>query len=131
MDINQISECLKNELEDIELVYQFGSQTAAQSHKNSDLDLAVKCKKPITIERIWQRSGQLADLAGCDVDLIDLSNAPTVMRIQIVANGERLYANNKNEAAIFEAFVYSDYARLNEERAEILKDISSRGTVYG
>jgi len=65
------------------------------------------------------------------VDLIDLSNASTAMRIQIVANGERLYAKNKNEAAIFEDFVYSDYARLNEERAGILQDISSRGTVYG
>jgi len=72
--------------------------------------LAVKCKKTITIERIWQLSGQLADLAGCDVDLIDLSNASTVMRIQIVANGERLHA--KNKAAIFEDFVYSDYAAL-------------------
>jgi len=35
MGINQINECLKNELEGIELVYQFGSQAAGQTHKSS------------------------------------------------------------------------------------------------
>ena len=28
-------------------------------------------------------------------------------------------------------YVYSDYARLNEERREILKGITKRGLVYG
>jgi hypothetical protein len=28
-------------------------------------------------------------------------------------------------------YAYSDYARLNEERREILKGIANRGLVYG
>lgn len=31
----------------------------------------------------------------------------------------------------FEMYAYSDYARLNEERREILKYIAKRGFVYG
>ena len=32
---------------------------------------------------------------------------------------------------LLEAYVYSSYARLNEERREILKDVHERGLVYG
>jgi len=131
MNANHIIKCLKDDLPRIEFIYKFGSQVDGAIHERSDLDIAVKCEEPIAIEHIWQLSGKLADLAGCDVDLIDLSVASTVMRIQIVSKGERIYAKEKNAVAIFEDFVYSDYVRLNEERAGILKDISSRGSVYG
>jgi hypothetical protein len=53
------------------------------------------------------------------------------MRAQIVANGERLFCRDLRRCEQFEGWVFSDYARLNEERRGILEDIRQRGTVCG
>jgi len=65
------------------------------------------------------------------VDLIDLRSASTVMRAQVVSTGERLFCANEPACGEFEDRVYSDYARLNEERHHILNDIKARGRIYG
>ena len=64
------------------------------------------------------------------MDLVDLKQAPTVFQFQVVSTGQRIYAKNINDCDSFENFVYKSYAKLNEERAEILKDIQKRGSVY-
>jgi len=130
-NIKQITEYLKDNLHDPEIIYQFGSQVTGAVHGESDLDLAIKCKSTMNVEKMWHLSSELADIANCHVDLIDLSAASTVMRLQVIENGECLYESDTNTTVAFEDFVYSDYVRLNEEREWILKDISSRETVYG
>jgi len=129
--IKQITQHLKSNVDGLDIIYLFGSQAEGSVHKNSDLDIAIKCKSSITSTQLWEIANELADIAKCDVDLIDLSIASSVMRMQIVSKGICLYAQDKHETAVFEDFVYSDYVRLNEERAEILSDITVRGTVYG
>ncbi len=53
------------------------------------------------------------------------------MRMQVISKGQRIYCSNEQSCEMFEDFVFSDYARLNEERAGILEDIGQRGAVYG
>jgi predicted nucleotidyltransferase len=130
-NIKQITQYLKSSVDGLDIIYQFGSQVAGPLHKDSDLDIAIKCKSAINIKDIWALSSELADLANCHVDLIDLSVASTVMRLQVVDKGICLYESDKKKTTTFEDFVYSDYVRLNEEREGILKDIATRGTVYG
>jgi len=122
---------LKEALQNVDAIYMFGTRVDGKIHPSSDLDLAVIAQKPIATDQLWALSGKLANIAQCDVDLIDLSAASTVMRLQIIANGKRLYSRDERKCALFEDFVFPDYARLNEERAEILKDIALRGSVYG
>lgn len=55
----------------------------------------------------------------------------TVMRMQVISTGECLDAPNESARREFEMYTYSDYARLNEERREIVKSIAKRGFVYG
>ena len=66
-----------------------------------------------------------------DIDLVDLRSASTVMRMQILSTGTCLTAEDEAARRVFEMYVYSDYARLNEERRELLKGITKRGLVYG
>jgi uncharacterized protein len=66
-----------------------------------------------------------------DVDLVDLRSASTVMRMQVISTGECLTAADEAARREFEMYTYSDYARLNEERRDILKRISASGLVYG
>jgi hypothetical protein len=65
-----------------------------------------------------------------DVDLIDLRQASTVMRMQVVSTGESLFSADDPKREQFETMVYASYARLNEERRGILDDIRARGRVY-
>jgi hypothetical protein len=65
------------------------------------------------------------------VDLVDLRSATTVMASQIVTTGVLLYDGDPAARGRFEDYVYSAYARLNEERRGILQRIAAEGTVYG
>ena len=53
------------------------------------------------------------------------------MRMQVLATGECLDTRDDQAKAEFEMYAYADYARLNEERRELMKGITERGLVYG
>ncbi len=65
------------------------------------------------------------------VDLVDLRAASTVMQMQVLLTEECLFCGDVQARDLFEMIVYASYARLNEERAGILEDIRTRGSVYG
>jgi hypothetical protein len=65
------------------------------------------------------------------VDLVDLRTASTVMRMQVLSAGICLDSLDDTARREFEMYAYSDYARLNEERRDILKRVSASGLVYG
>jgi hypothetical protein len=48
-----------------------------------------------------------------------------------VSGAEVLHTSGDAETEAFLDFVLSDYARLNEERRHILRDVRERGTVHG
>ena len=111
-------------------VYRFGTTGTSYERMDSDLDLAVLAEQEIAPERRFEIAQQVAVAAGRDVDVVDLRTASTVVRAQVVANGERLFCQDSQRCDRFEDQVYSSYARLNEERRGILMDIRQRGTVY-
>ena len=125
--VNVLSETFPN----IQAVYLFGSAVRHDVHSNSDIDLAVFHKQAVDKLQLWKLAQELAVIAGKDVDLIDLNNASTVMQMQVVSQGKRLMCRDTVACEIFEDFVFSDYARLNEERAGILASIQQQGVIYG
>jgi len=111
-------------------IYGFGSRINATAHADSDLDLAVLVAgyaNPITL---WDLSGELADIAGCATDLLDMRAASTVMQYQILQTGRRLWAQEP-QAGLFECFVLSEKTALDSARAPLINDIQARGSVYG
>ncbi len=95
------------------------------------MDLAVLARDPIPNLRRFELTQELAVQLHRDVDLVDLRNASTVMRMQVLSTGMCLDTQDESARREFEMYAYSDYARLNEERREILKRISTSGLVYG
>jgi hypothetical protein len=75
-------------------------------------------------------SGDLADLAGCPVDLLDLRAASTVMQYQVITTGERWWAKDA-QATLFESAVLSDKTELDTARAGLLADIQATGVIHG
>ncbi|BBO80287.1 type VII toxin-antitoxin system MntA family adenylyltransferase antitoxin [Desulfosarcina ovata] len=111
-------------------IYRFGSWGTAAQRKGSDIDIAVLAASPLDPVGRWDLAQKLASIAGRDVDLVDLLRASTVLRMQVVAYGERLHCVDAEAAERFEDNVFSSYAKLNEERRLILEDVNRRGSVY-
>jgi len=121
---------LLDRLPDIVAIYRFGTWGTPQERSDSDIDLAILLDQSLSNLDRWELSQELAQIASRDVDLVDMRRASTVMRLQIVAHGERIYCADETAVSCFETAVYSAYAKLNEERREILADIRARGSVY-
>ena len=111
-------------------VYGFGSRVQGTEGPDSDLDMAVLVAGYADVTLLWQLAGELADIAGCAVDLLDLRAASTVMQYQVVTQGERWWAQDA-QAAMFESAILSEKTALDTARAGLLADIRERGTVYG
>lgn len=110
-------------------VYAFGSRVTGCAQENSDLDLAVLVAGYTTPYGLWDLSSQLAELAECHVDLLDMRAASTVMQYQILQTGIVLWAKQP-DSGLFECFVLSEKTALDKARAGLLNDIQQRGKVY-
>lgn len=121
---------LRDSLPGILAVYGFGSQVQGTAGPDSDLDLAVLVAGYVDPLLLWRISGELADVAGCPVDLVDLRAANTVMQYQIITRGERWW-NLDSQAALYEAAILSDKTALDTARAGLLDDIRERGSIHG
>lgn len=131
MDAGMIGQFLNQHIPNVIAIYQFGSQVHGTARPTSDLDVAVLARDPIPAERRFHLAQDLAAQLHRDVDLLDLRTASTVMRMQVLATGQCLDTRDDQAKAEFEMYAYADYARLNEERKELLKGITQRGLVYG
>jgi len=125
------SELLLDHLPEIQAIYLFGSRVEGKTHPESDLDLAVLVDGDLPPIRLWETAQHLASHLGMDVDLVNLGKVSTVMQMQVINAGKRLYCRNEKACGEFEDLVFSSYVRLNEERAEILRDVARRGTIHG
>jgi len=111
-------------------LYAFGSRVAGTAGPQSDLDLAVLVPGYADPLTLWHLAGELADVVGCPVDLLDLRAASTVMQYQVITTGQRLWGDTL-AAGLFECFVLSEKTALDTARAGLLADIAKEGRVHG
>jgi predicted nucleotidyltransferase len=131
MELGRAVALLRESLPGLIAVYEFGSTAAGVSRPGSDVDLAVLCDSPLRAEDRWALQEKVAAALGRDVDLVDLRRASTVMRMQVVSTGRVRFDGDPSARESFEDVVFSAYARLNEERAAILRDVAASGRVHG
>ena len=130
MNRDALVQTLAARLPNLLAVYAFGSRIAGTARAGSDLDLAVLVAGYADAVGLFNLAGELADAAGCAVDLLDLRAASTVMQYQIITTGQRWWRKDI-QADLFEAAVLSEKTELDAARAGVLADIQQRGTVYG
>jgi len=112
-------------------VYLFGSRARGDGNADSDIDLAVLAEDRMEPVGRWKLQEDLAAMAHHSVDLVDLRQASTVMRVEVMRDALVLLDSQPSLRAAFECFALSAYARLNEERRGIMQDIRARGRIYG
>jgi predicted nucleotidyltransferase len=113
---------LKREIPSLQGIYLFGTFGTEFQREDSDIDLAVLgAQMPESVE-LWNVAQDIARTIHCDVDLIDLKQASTVMRFQIITEGKRIFAANKEVCDRFELQALSRYYHFNEARKELVAD---------
>jgi predicted nucleotidyltransferase len=126
----KIIRAIQKYLPQIIAIYRFGSAGTTWERPESDVDLAILADQKLQATTRWELADVIASILHKDsVDLVDLSQAPTVLSFQIIDSGHRIYCADKTACHLFETHTLSDYVRLNEERSEILEDIKKRGKV--
>jgi predicted nucleotidyltransferase len=128
---SEVVAMLKAAVPDLLALYRFGTHGSAFERKDSDIDLAILGRRPLEPGLVWSLGQELASKLGREVELVDLAQASTVLRAQVVAYGERLFCADPGYCEPFEDYILSAYAHLNEERRGILSDVMQRGSVYG
>lgn len=111
-------------------LYAFGSRVTGGATAESDLDLAILVDGQVDPLSLFHLAGELSELVGCDVDLVDFRTASTVMQYQIITTGERWWQKDFR-ADLYEAMVLNQKTSLDEARAGLIGDIMQRGSVYG
>lgn len=125
-----IQQVLCSRLTGLQAIYAFGSRIEGTAGPDSDLDLAVLVGGHAPPLELWELSGEIADLAGCPVDLLDFRAASTVMQYRILTTGQRWWAAD-SRADLYEAGVLSDKTELDSARAGLLADVQREGRIYG
>ncbi len=105
----------------LQAIYLFGSHAKGHARPDSDLDIAILAAHELDIVALFELSLKLTDIANVHVDLIDLRAANTVFRKEITAYGRTLRVYDSSRQQEFEMYALSNYARLNEERAPVLR----------
>ncbi len=125
-----VVQVLRHALPQVLAIYAFGSRIQGTARADSDLDLAVLVAGYAEPLQLWTLASELAERLGCEVDLLDLRAATTVMQYQVLTQGQRLWASEP-AAGLFECFVLGEKIRLDAGRAALLADIAQNGRVYG
>jgi predicted nucleotidyltransferase len=121
--LNKAQEKLLSTFPNLLAIYVFGSFGTQYEIDTSDLDLALISPTPLDPVQLWYLAQEIARKIDRDVDLVDLREASTVFRFQVITNGSRIYCRNKIDCDFLETSYISMYLRLNEERKEMINDI--------
>jgi predicted nucleotidyltransferase len=130
-DLEAAVALIRESIPDVWAIYVFGSRAGGGHRTASDLDLALLGVTRLSTEDRWSLQEALARRLKVDVDLVDLRAASTVMQKEVVATGRTVFCQDDPKRRTFEGQVLAGYARLNEERREVLRRASVEGRVHG
>lgn len=129
--IDQVVRLLQSRVPSFYGLYLFGSGATQSFTESSDVDLAITTREPLGNQLLWDLKFELAELLKREVDLIDLTEANTVLQMQVISTGERLFTSDYKASEWFDSSIYWNYITLNEDRAPILEEVAKNKTIYG
>jgi uncharacterized protein len=108
-------------------IYLFGSRAAGGHKDDSDIDIAMllhpaAAKKMNGLQMFTLQCDMTFEL-NIPVDLINLRQVNTVMQMEIIHTGERIFCADAYACEEFEMLTLSFYQKLNEERGDIMARI--------
>lgn len=129
-DLDALVKLLRDTLTDLRAVFLFGSAADHSDGEDSDLDIALLGDRPLDPLLLWDLSSTLAGKAGRSVDLVDLRQASTVMKYQVVSKGRILWQAD-HAGDLFVSAAQREYWDWEIIRRPIIERIRETGSVYG
>lgn len=109
------------------LIIIFGSALTGRMLPESDIDIAFLTEEKLNAYDVFMVGQELAGLLGRDVDLVDLKSASTVFQARVITTGRVIYCSDETKRMLFEMVTLKKYARLNEERRQVMDRLFERG----
>ncbi len=113
---------LKLGLSGLAAVYLHGSAVKTGLRADSDIDLALLFEhgKNPDAKKLFTVRSELEEAVGRSVDLGVLSTENPVFAKEVITSGKRLMCTDATFCQYFEMYVLSFYAKLNDERRQVL-----------
>jgi len=89
--------------DEVRLALLFGSSVTRGLENARDLDVAVAFMRPVSLLDQCRLGEHLEEVAGREVDLIDLDNASTLLRSEVARQGVVLWARDRRDLVDFRA----------------------------
>jgi len=116
---------------DCQALYLFGSHATGLSVKGSDIDLALLRPGRIEANMLLELNNKLSQALLLPIDLIDLHQASTIMRYEIIRQAQELAVTDTLASNLFASHSWSDYVEFTVLRQPMIDDIKARGYIYG
>ncbi len=129
-DLTQRIVALLEERFGLEALFVFGSEAAGTRHRGSDLDLAALFRRRPEALTLLDAKTALEEIAGTDVDLVDLGTASPILARQVLRYGRCVFGPDAPELTRFEATLPGRYEDLERLRAEAERALVAR-VVHG
>lgn len=113
-------------IEEVIAIYAFGSFGSEYQTASSDLDLALIAREKQNPVFLWELAQSIASDFNMNVEIIDMLQASTVFKYQIITEGRRVWCSDETKCDALENTYASMYLRLNEERKDIIQDNRTR-----
>ena len=102
----------------LDALFVFGSEAAGTPRRDSDVDLAALLRRRPDGLELLDAQTALEEIAGRDVDLVDLGAASPILARQVLRSGRCVFGASAAALAHFEAILPSRYEDLKRVRAE-------------
>jgi uncharacterized protein len=112
----------------LEALWLFGSEAQGAARPDSDIDLAALFRgRPAPIDVLGAR-GDLEDILGREVDLVDLDRASPIIAMQVLQHGHLLLDGNPERRIAFFSRTLNLYDDLKIQRREVERALIARFT---
>lgn len=95
----------------VKLVYLFGSHAKGQASPKSDIDIAILLKEPISnpLQTKLDLLDLFQNLVGEEVDITILNTVGSVLKYQVVKNGQLLFERSPGDHKKFQISAWKEY----------------------
>jgi uncharacterized protein len=122
----QLAACVRSAVPEVQGAWLFGSAAHHQLRAQSDVDIAVWQRQPMSAVQRFDAAQALAAILGRDVDLLDFHRLSTLMQAQIINTGRRLFTDDPVAELNTIAMVLRDYQDLQIRRRPMLRGLHAR-----
>jgi len=132
--LDTIRRILLEAFPDAQAIYHFGSTARGEDAPGSDIDLALLLPYATAKQSdslvLLDVSARLTRALGRDLDLINVREVSTVFQMEILRTGQVIDCADDRARLEFEMRTLSGYFKLNEERADILRQFQKTRRAY-